>query len=46
MFDGLKNVEELDLNFNFNNLLEYGISQILKGIQKLTKLRKLNLDVG
>ena len=46
MLEALVKTEELDLNFNFNNLGEYGIAQILKGVQKLKNLKTLTLDVG
>ena len=32
MFEALKLVEELDINFNFNGLLDYGIVTLLKGV--------------
>lgn len=46
MLEALVKTEELDLNFNFNNLGEYGISQILKGVQKLKNVKKFTIDVG
>lgn len=46
MFEGLKLVETLDINFNFNGLLEYGIGTILKGASKMPNLKKLIFDAG